>query len=134
MVATIKSLLSALDNLNDTSSPSSSALMGMPPAAIERQALQILQEQLSDPSSVLRSALTPAVVAKLSRKLGGSLLLRASERLESTHYSLQTHENEESGMNAVDVSKSIASSASNISRQLAKNLAPELVTMEEGGN
>lgn len=144
MVATIKSLLSAPDNLNDTSSPSSSALMGMPPAAIERQegvsdearqqALQILQEQLSDPSSVLRSALTPAVVAKLSRKLGGSLLLRASERLESTHYSLQTYENEESGMNAVDVSKSIASSASNISRQLAKNLAPELVTMEEGGN
>lgn len=145
MVNNIRTLISALDSLQDTPQPSPSALMGMPPSTTPttsnghnnnespNQALELLQEQLSDPGSVLRSALTPAIVAKLSRKLGGSLLLRASERLESTHYQLQAHEGADGAINAVDVSKMIASRGSALGRQIAEGLAPELVmTGEEG--
>jgi predicted unusual protein kinase regulating ubiquinone biosynthesis (AarF/ABC1/UbiB family) len=118
----------AMQSLLKIASSSPSSPSSPSPAEVAR----VLTEQLSDPHSILRANASPAVVANLSRRFGGSLLLRAAERLKDT----ETEHREGAGAGAApvllplgadEITVSVASAASSVASRMAKQVAPELL-------
>ena len=94
---------------------------------------KVVTDQLRDPESVLRSSASPAVIVNLARRFGGSLLLRAADRLEETHQELvQTGHGSTSGLSleADEISAVVADVASSTARRVVKEIAPEVVPVE----
>ena len=96
---------------------------------------KVVADQLRDPDSVLRSSASPAVIANLARRFGGSLLLRAADRLEETHQELVKtgrvrRHTTSFPLEADELSAVAAITASSTARNLVEQIAPEVVPIE----
>ncbi len=96
---------------------------------------KVVTDQLRDPESVLRSSASPAVITSLACRFGGSLLLRAADRLQETHQELTETGRVEGSMSGLpleadEISAVVADVASTSARSLASQIAPEVVPVE----
>ena len=94
---------------------------------------RVLTDQLSDPESILRTNASPAVVANLARRFGGSLLLRAAERLQDTHEEITMGHGgsviPQAGvpLEADEISASVADLASSLATRVVEQVSPEII-------